>query len=189
MIPPDRLERRTLVRLMLGAGAVLCTGVPIAAQGDPRELPPQTGDRLVMAAGDRAGQRIAVADMKAGSPPIVAYPQDPGTGVTRDGSRLNQIAVLRLEAADLAPETRARSAEGIVAFSGVCTHTGCDVSDWDGEATELVCPCHLSHFDPRDAGRVKSGPAPRRLASLPLAIADGELAVAAAFIGRVGPSE
>jgi Rieske Fe-S protein len=46
--------------------------------------------------------------------------------------------------------------------------------------------CHNSEFDPRHAAVVVFGPAPRRLAALPLAIKDGALVVAAPFIGKVG---
>lgn len=50
----------------------------------------------------------------------------------------------------------------------------------------LKCPCHNSEFDPRQGAQVVFGPAPRRLAALPLAISDGTLVVAASFVGKVG---
>ena len=40
------------------------------------------------------------------------------------------------------------AAPGIVAYSGVCPHTGCDVSDWLNGPQTLLCPCHESEFDP-----------------------------------------
>jgi Rieske Fe-S protein len=83
-------------------------------------------------------------------------------------------------------ETRARSADGVVAYSGVCTHTGCDVTEWLPPLKHFKCPCHESEFDPSDAARVMSGPAPWQLAALPLKIVDGKLAVAGPFIGEVG---
>jgi rieske iron-sulfur protein len=54
------------------------------------------------------------------------------------------------------------------------------------EAQRLMCFCHYSQFDPKDGARVVEGPAPRRLAALPLKLADGVLTVAGGFIGRVG---
>ena len=39
---------------------------------------------------------------------------------------------------------------GIVAYSGVCTHTGCDVTDWFPDVRRFKCPCHESEFDPAD---------------------------------------
>src|SRR5258707_9529403 len=72
----------------------------------------------------------------------------------------------------------------------VCTHAGCTVSEWvkseGGDKNILKCPCHNSEFNPRESAQVVFGPAPRRLAGLPLAIADGSLTVAATFVGKVG---
>ena len=56
----------------------------------------------------------------------------------------------------------------------------------EGDKNILKCPCHNTEFNPRESAQVVFGPAPRRLAALPLAIADGSLTVAAAFIGKVG---
>ena len=114
---------------------------------------------------------------------------DPESEIVRDGTRLNQIILVRLDPAVLDAETAARSADGIVAFSGVCSHTDCDVSDWFDDTRTLFCPCHESEFDPARGGEVTGGPAPRRLAALPLKIVDGTLLAAGSFIGRVGASE
>ena len=93
----------------------------------------------------------------------------------------------------LSEETRSRSADGIVAYSVICTHTGCPVSEWvkaeGGDKNVLKCPCHNSEFDPREGAQVVFGPAPRRLAALPPAIADGSLTVAATFVGKVGAQQ
>lgn len=47
------------------------------------------------------------------------------------------------------------------AISGICTHQGCIVSDYDGTNNVFVCPCHGSRFDLN--GNVVQGPAPRKL--------------------------
>jgi rieske iron-sulfur protein len=117
---------------------------------------------------------------------ILAYPIAPATRRVRDGSRLNQLIVVRLPPEQLTEQTRARAAEGVVAYSGVCTHTGCDVTDWYGDVLRFKCPCHESEFDPSDAARVVGGPAPLPLAALPLKLVDGMLVVAGPFEGRVG---
>jgi rieske iron-sulfur protein len=113
--------------------------------------------------------------------------------VIRDGSRLNELLVVRLDPAELDDETRSRSADGIVAYSAVCTHAGCPVTAWmrgaTGDKDVFKCFCHNSEFDPRQAAQVVFGPAPRRLASLPLAAADGSLSVAATFVGKVGAQQ
>ena len=180
-------SRRALLRAALGAGALLCAPLRAAAQpGDPRVQRPQAGDRFVFAAGERKGQVVAPADVAVGKPPITVYPLEPSTRVVRDGSRLNQILLVRLGPDELDAETQARAADGIVAFSGVCTHAGCDVTLWQGETRRFRCPCHESEFDPRESGRVVGGPAPRRLPRLPLKVVDGALVAGGGFSGRPG---
>ena len=111
---------------------------------------------------------------------------DPSTGVIRDGSRLNQVLLLRLDPTELSDTTRARAAQGIVAYSAICTHTGCDVWLWERDIKTLKCPCHDSEFDPKDKAHVIRGPAPRRLPALPLKVDNGALMVRSGFVGRVG---
>jgi Rieske Fe-S protein len=179
------LKRRRVLKA--GCGLALCT--PMVARGDEAEeagAPPQAGDALVFAYGERAGQVIAATDVALGAKQLLAYPMHPATRRIRDGSRLNQLVVVRLPPERLTEETRVRAADGIVAYSGVCTHTGCDVTDWYGDVLRFKCPCHESEFDPSDAARVVGGPAPSPLAALPLKLVDGALVVAGAFEGRVG---
>src|SRR4029077_6382175 len=91
------------------------------------------------------------AGARPAPPPVIAYPLDPTTGVVRDGSRLNQVLLVHLELRDFAEKTRARTAAGIVAYSSVCTHTGCDQWEWDARAKTIKCSCHFSTFDVKDA--------------------------------------
>ena len=153
---------------------------------DPKQLRPQQGDVLVFATGEKKDQPIAPADLQAGSPPVMAFAMDPASKVVRNGSRLNKIVLVRVDPEQLSPKTREHAVEGIVAYSAVCTHTGCDVSHWKADKQTLHCPCHASEFDPRDAAQVKAGPAPRPLPRLPLKVADGVLTAAGGFTGRVG---
>src|SRR5262245_10406340 len=111
---------------------------------------------------------------------------DPKTRLVRDGSRLNQILLLRLRVDELTEDTRARAAQGVVAYSGVCTHAACDITWWKPERKMLGCPCHESEFDPKDGGHVSGGPAPRRLPALHVDIVDGVVTARAGFSGRVG---
>jgi Rieske Fe-S protein len=153
---------------------------------DPRDARPQEGDRFVFATGERKGDLITLPDLPLGGPLVMAYPIDPQSKIVRDGSRLNQVLLIRLEAEALTEDTRARSAAGVVAYSAICTHAGCDVSDWQAATKTLMCFCHYSQFDPKDGARVVDGPAPRRLAALPLKVVDGILMAAGGFSGRVG---
>ena len=164
-------------------------GVVAAAEDSAKTARPGKGDRLVYAFGDRVGQVIVPADLPLGGPQQLAFPMDPATKVVRDGSLLNQIAVIRLDPAQLSAETRPLAAEGVVAYSAVCTHEGCPISMWQAESKSLFCACHASRFDPADRARVVSGPAPRRLPMLPLETVDGGIAVADGFTGRVGGGE
>ena len=140
----------------------------------------------MFAGGERIGQVITLGDLPVGGPPLLGYPFDPGSRVVRDGSRLNQILLVRLAPDTLDEDTRARSADGVVAYSGVCTHTGCDVTLWQAETRRFRCPCHESEFDPREGGRVVGGPAPRRLPRLPVKIVDGVIVAGGGFMGRPG---
>lgn len=147
---------------------------------------PADGDVLVFAFGGREGQVIAPFDVPLGGPQVFAYPADAGGGHVASDSRLNQVMLVRMDPSSLTDETAARAVDGIVAYSAVCTHEGCDVSDWNEDALQLVCPCHDSEFDPSDNGQVTDGPARRRLASLPLRIVDGRLTAGGGFLGRIG---
>lgn len=181
-----------MLRLALTAGVCvplggLCPWRAASAQGgDARSQRPQAGDRFVRQSGERPGEPITPADLPEGGPPIVAYPMAAGTNVVRDGSRLNQVLLVRIGLSELADETRGRAADGVLAYSGVCTHAGCDVGLWQPEVKRFRCPCHESEFDPKDGGRVVGGPAPRRLPRLPVKVVDGVLVAGGSFMGRPG---
>jgi rieske iron-sulfur protein len=187
--------RRFLLASALAAGASVAAGRSAGAQDDQpgSDERPQKNDLLVVSEGPNAGQVVKPSDLKPGGPPVHAWPKDPKTAVVRDGSRLNEILVIRFDPAELDDDTRARSADGIVAYSAICTHAGCPVTAWvKGEAGDknvLKCMCHNSEYDARASAQVVFGPAPRRLAALPLAIAGDSLVVAAPFAGKVGAQQ
>lgn len=187
--------RRALLLTALASGACLATVSVVAADDDPpgSDARPQKSDLLVISEGDRAGEIIKPGDLKVGGPPLRAWPRDPTTSVIRKGSRLNEILVIRLDPAELDEETRGHAADGIVAYSAICAHAGCPVTAWvkqDGGDKEIFkCVCHNSEYDPRQGAEVVFGPAPRRLAALPLVITDGSLAVAGPFVGKVGAQQ
>lgn len=178
--------RRTILKACCAFALAAPTVAVRGQDADEAAAPPQAGDALVFAFGKRAGQVITPADVTVGAKQVLAFPMNPATRRVRDGSRLNQLAVVRLDPATLAAETRARAADGVVAYSGVCSHTGCDVTDWFGDKLHFKCPCHESEFDPADAARVVGGPAPWQLAALPLKLADGAIVVAGPFVGKLG---
>jgi rieske iron-sulfur protein len=177
------------------AAARIATPEPAAADEDQpgSDERPQKADLLVVSEGEHAGQIITPQDLKIGGTPVRAWPKDPKTSVIRNGSRLNEVLVVRLDPAELDDETRSHSADGIVAYSIICAHAGCPVTAWvkeeAGDKDVFKCVCHNSEYDPRQSAQVVFGPAPRRLAALPLAIAGGSLTVAAAFVGKVGAQQ
>jgi Rieske Fe-S protein len=188
--------RRALLLAALAAGACIAT-IPAAASADDdqpgADERPKKGDLLVVSEGDRADQVIKPGDLTLGGPPLRAWPKDPTTSVIRKGSRLNEILIVKLDPAELDDATRAHAADGIVAYSAICAHAGCPVTAWvkqdGGEKDVFKCVCHNSEYDPRQGAEVVFGPAPRRLAALPLVIADGALTVAAPFAGKVGAQQ
>jgi rieske iron-sulfur protein len=184
--------RRALILTALAAGTCILASKPAAAGEDQpgSDERPQKADVLVVSEGEHEGQVIELQDLKPGGPPVRAWPKDPKTSVVRNGSRLNEVLVVRLDPAELDDETRSRAADGIVAYSAICSHAGCPVTGWlkgaAGDNDVLKCFCHNSEFDPRHGAQVVFGPAPRRLAALPLATTGGSLTVAATFVGKVG---
>jgi ubiquinol-cytochrome c reductase iron-sulfur subunit len=77
--------------------------------------------------------------------------------------------------------------DGVVAYSKLCTHTGCPVGLYQAEAGLLLCPCHQSTFDVLDGARPVFGPAARALPQLPLGRNDrGELVALGDFSSPVG---
>jgi len=179
--------RRTMLGFVFGAALGLpLSGRAVGQESDPRRARPQSGDRFVRSAARGDGQILAASDLPEHGPPVMAYPIDTRSRVVRDDSRLNQVVLIRLNPTELAAETRARSAEGVVAYSAVCTHTGCDQWEWQPETRTIKCSCHFSTFDVKDGARVVDGPAPRRLPALPLGVVAGAVTAAGGFIGRVG---
>lgn len=187
--------RRTLLLGALATTACLGCSAPARAGEDPpgSDERPQKGDALVFSEGDNEGKLIKASDLTLGGPPVHAWPQDPKTSVVRSASRLNEILIIKLDPAELDEQTRARAVDGIVAYSAICAHAGCPVTAWVksdvGDKDVFKCMCHNSEYDPRAGAQVVFGPAPRRLAALPLALADGSLSVAGGFIGKVGGAQ
>jgi rieske iron-sulfur protein len=185
--PRRRIARRALLRAAVGVGITLCAPRHATAQvRDPRSQPPEAGDQFVFVTGERKGQVVTLSDLPVDAPPVLVYPVDPKSRVVRDGSRLNQVLLVRLDPGELDEDTRVRSASGIVAYSGVCTHAGCDVALWQADTRRFRCPCHESEFDPRGRGRVVGGPAPRRLPQLPLKVVEEVIVADGHFTSRPG---
>jgi Rieske Fe-S protein len=173
-----------LLKAGIAAGLGCGLGPELAAREEGAGTAPRKGDFLVTA-GKARRKPLTTSDVRLGARPIIAHAMDPRTGVVRSASRLNQVLVLRLNPQTLTSETKSRAIDGIVAYSAICTHTGCDVSEWLGDRRVLLCPCHFSTFDPADGARVAEGVAPRPLPALPLALDRGRLRVAGRFTADI----
>ena len=180
-------DRRRLLQVGLaaGVGALFSPPAVAGAQPDGAAIRPKTGDLLIKA-DDPEHRPLRPADIPLNARQIAAWAMDPMERTVRKASRMNALILLRLDEAGLTTATRARAAEGVVAYTAICTHTGCDVDEWIADRMVLSCSCHLSEFDPKDAARVLDGPAPRVLPALPLNVVDDVLVVARAFTSPVG---
>ena len=127
---------------------------------------------LVDADAEKDFKPLRPADLAIGKP-LLVYPFDAKAGAPKNDSRLNKLVVIRLPEDQMTPETRARSASGVLAYSGICTHQGCDVKTWMAKENVLACYCHSSKFALLDSAKVISGPAPKPLPAVSLGM-DGE---------------
>jgi rieske iron-sulfur protein len=181
-------DKRVGRRAVLQAGIALGIGLgrcgKALAQEDAASQRPKEGD-LFVKVGDSTATPLRPADLPLGGKQTMVWPMDPADNTVRNGSRLNRVMLLRMDAERLSSETRSRAADGVVGYTAICTHTGCEVTEWVAEEQLLYCPCHESKFDPKNSAKVVDGPAPHMLAALPLKLEEGRLAVAKPFTAPI----
>lgn len=166
------LNRRRVISIMatgIVSPIVLTPGDAVAASAP---------DLLVEADAESDFKPLRPDDLKPAKP-VLVFPFDPKTGKPKNESRLDKIVVVRLPEEKMTPETRARSVSGVVAYSSICTHQGCDVKTWMSKESVLACYCHASKFDLFDGAKVVSGPASGPLRAVPLALSGEFLSIAA----------
>jgi rieske iron-sulfur protein len=171
----QRVGRRNVLLGGLGLGLVAAIEPAAHAQADAAAMRPKPGDLLVRD-GDASKTPMTPDDIVIEAKPLIAWAMDPGDRTVRSASRFNRLVVGRVGPGD----------SDVFAHTVICTHDGCDVTDWIADERLLQCPCHYSKFDPRDSGRVSGGPAPRALPQLPLVVTDGKLVVSGPFTSKVG---
>jgi ubiquinol-cytochrome c reductase iron-sulfur subunit len=124
---------------------------------------------------------------------VTAFPE----GANKEDLASPVIVVrVRPEELELPNERSGWAPDGLVAYSKICTHAGCAVSEYryplydpTSPGPAVVCPCHYSTFSVTKGGDRIFGPAGRALPQLPLEIdADGNLLAAGDFSSRPGPS-
>jgi Rieske Fe-S protein len=174
-------DRRSIVKVGLGGFLWRAVGpVVLSAQMDPPSMPPQKDDVLVKR-GDPGSNPLTVADIPANGQYVSAWPMAPASKIVRSGSRLNEVLVIRLDPKNLVGASQADSVDGILAYSALCPHAGCNLTMWAPEEGTLSCDCHSSAFDARASGKVIDGPASRPLPPLALKLAGDVLVVARPF--------
>ena len=174
---------------ILGAALALSPLLNIPARADDQpdetEKGPQPGDHLVFLGGPKKDQPARVEDLELDGEQMQAYPADP-KGLVRDGTPLNLLLLVRVGVDGLDEQTRKLAADGVVAYSAICTHQACPVIQWSTEKKAMVCSCHGSTYDPRNSAKVIFGPAPLPLAGRPVKSENGLLIVAGGFNGPIG---
>lgn len=182
------LDRRDVLAGMAALAAGVAITRPAFAQAPgapvaPGAMQPQVGDFIVSELGT---DPLTPDRIPTGRGALLGWAMAPDGTIRKDDFN-NQLQIFRFEASELTPEAAAIAADGVLAFSVICTHAGCPVTDvTDGV---LACPCHGSRFDPKNNGAVVMGPATRKLPQLALAVTDGKLTVAQIFDGKIGGDE
>jgi rieske iron-sulfur protein len=179
------ISRRTLLTGCCATPVFARTGAAAADEESAQFELPQTGDQLVEVGHEAEAKPLTPQDLGL-QDLLLAWAYDPRNKIVRNGSRLNMVLLMRFEPATLGDAERQLAPEGIVAYSAVCTHQQCWVTDWLKSAQVLQCPCHQSQYDLRHSAKVVGGPAPRSLPALPLNVNNGILDIAGPFTGRVG---
>ncbi|MFT2721282.1 ubiquinol-cytochrome c reductase iron-sulfur subunit [Deinococcus sp. A31D244] len=191
------ITRRKFINVAMGTTAAVGTVSLVSALGTanpvfrltPDKAPPVKGDVLVHASESKEGELIKVSDLSEQL--VRAWPMGKdkdGNNVIRKGDPNNILALYRFPKGQLVEPTKLdATVDGeIVAYSDICTHAGCSVSDSD-QGDGMKCPCHSGQYDPKRGCKVTGGPPPRPLAQLPISMEGDRLVVADFFASMPYP--
>ncbi len=171
----------------VGVAALVSVGGSLKAFAAHQTGLPQEGDVLVVADGADKGKPVALENLKVDGEPLLVLPMDP-KGSIREAEN-SKILLYRTTPDKVSPSVKSSSAEGVVAFSALCTHLGCVLTNWVADKKIMVCPCHDAAFDVTSKGECVAGPGPRALPVLPLKLEANKFIVADDFSGWVGAKE
>jgi Rieske Fe-S protein len=144
----EKISRRSLV-LLLGA-------IPAWLSGNKATAYAVTHPSPKASKAAKTGVKSILIPIKVGSTQLA----------------LSKLAVGNSVSASIVDTTGAnKSAKEVVAYSAICTHSGCTVGSG---AKTFVCPCHGSTYD-STTGAVINGPAPKSLAPFPVVVQSGML--------------
>jgi ubiquinol-cytochrome c reductase iron-sulfur subunit len=178
-------RRGFLTGMLVGVGGLLGISllVPLSSLGDPRR-------GVMSATGWREGVRLIDPEGNPLRPDDVVAPGQ-ATVWPEDAPRneLSSVILVRLGVEPEAPTNLDWVIEGLVAYSKICTHTGCPVGMLRADDNALYCPCHQAQFDSARGAEPTFGPAARALPQLPIGVdADGYLVALGDFAQPVGPA-
>jgi len=144
--PSPEVSRRNVVFATIGVGVLAACGT--SSTTNPTQPAPGNS---VPAVGPTAG----------GGASLAATSQVPVQGgVVVQDSQGNPIVVVQPAAGQY------------LAYSAVCPHAGCPVSQV--QQNQILCPCHGSVFSSTD-GSVLGGPAPSGLTPITVHVANGQV--------------
>lgn len=179
-------QRRRIIQIAAsGLAAPLALMALMALKADDAWPKPADGDRLVDESAEGVPTPLRLSDVPVDKP-VLAYPFDESQNMVRDDSHLNKVVLMRFAEGVLDAESRARSAGGVLAFSAICTHQGCDLKTWSTKDQLLVCFCHSTKYRLLEGGTVASGPASRSLPNMPLKLVGDVIVVAGGFSAQPG---
>ncbi|ADQ69021.1 Rieske Fe-S protein [Halogeometricum borinquense DSM 11551] len=177
------VERRDYAKLLATVGGLTAVGsltAPLAGLTRVFERSytgPVYSDGIYLVDGE--GERVSESALAEGEK-MTVFPE-PRPGIERAPTLLVRHAKEAYSGGTKLEYTVA----GYAAYSKVCTHAGCMVSNEEGET--LVCPCHFGKFDPTAGAKVVGGPPPRPLPQLPITLSsEGYLIATGDFEGPVG---
>ena len=148
-------SRRGMLCMVCATAAAAVMTAPVDADeatAPARDMRAQVGDQFVPFDGDEGDDVLKAVDIKSSDGLVLAWPRDPTTKLVRNGSRLNAVLLMRCDMSKLSLTEKSRAADGIFAFTAVCTHQACWATDWLTTRQLLQCPCHQSEYRPA-AGR------------------------------------
>ena len=137
----EHVGRRAILKAGIALGIQLSLARESSGQENRASQRPKEGHLLVKV-GDATVTPLTPADILVGGKQTMAWPMDPTDKTVRNASRLNRVLLLRLDPEKLSPQTKSRAADGVVAYTAICTHAGCEVTEWVADERLLACPCH-----------------------------------------------
>lgn len=148
--PPDSLLTERVARLTDRRGVLRAAGVVAGAGALAACSSPPVPDAA--AAPSSSSSAAVTSSATSGSETTSAT-----TSAAASGTPTSEIPVGSGKIfADTKTVVTQPTAGTFKAFDAVCPHQGCTVASFEG--TQIVCPCHQSHFDGTTGARV-SGPA------------------------------